>query len=213
MSTAPSASQVLIFKRLKPAVFLLCLLPLGDLIYRGLTGQLDAEPVKDITGVTGQWTLRFLLITLAVSPLRQITGWYGLIKLRRMLGLFAFFYACLHFLTYVVLDQFFAWQLIVEDITERPYILIGFSALILLIPLALTSTNGWVKRLGGSRWQKLHSMVYVIGVLGVFHHFLGVKADISGPAVYGLMLFVLLSYRWYRRRSKQVERTRRVKTA
>lgn len=196
--TVPSVQQAAFFKRLKPGIFLICLLPLGDLIYRGITGQLDAEPVKDITGVTGQWALRLLLITLSVTPLRQITGWYALIKLRRMLGLFAFFYASLHFLTYLVLDQFFAWDFIIEDITERPYILIGLTALILLIPLAVTSTNGWVKRLGGRRWQKLHTMVYGIAVLGLLHHFLGVKADITGPAVYALILTVLLGYRWYR---------------
>ncbi len=212
MFASPFAQQALLIKRLKPAVFLLCLLPLADLIYRGLTNQLDADPVDDITAVTGTWGLRLLLITLAVSPVRQVTGWHALIKLRRMFGLFAFFYACLHFLTYLMLDQFFAWQFIVEDISERPYILVGFSAFVLLVPLAVTSTNGWVRRLGGRRWQKLHALVYGIAVLGVLHHFLQVKADISGPAQYALILMVLLAYRWYRRRGKQAGKTR-VKTA
>lgn len=123
------------------------------LAYRAITGQLDAEPVKDIAGETGEWSLRFLLLTLSVTPVRRITGWHGLIRIRRMLGLFTFFYVVLHFLTYVVLDQFFAWRFIVEDLFDRPYILLGFSAFVLLIPLALTSTDAMVRRLGGARWH------------------------------------------------------------
>lgn len=208
-----SGQRATLVTRLKPVIFLVCLLPVGDLLYRGFTGQLEAEPIKDITAVTGAWGLRFLLITLAVSPVRQISGWHELIKLRRMFGLFAFFYASLHFMTYIVLDQFFAWQHIIEDITERPYIVVGFTALTLMIPLAITSTNGWVKRLGGRRWQMLHKLVYGIAVLGVVHHFMQVKADISGPAIYALVLLVLLTYRWYRHKSKRVRKPQQVKTA
>jgi sulfoxide reductase heme-binding subunit YedZ len=183
-------------RRSKPALFLICLLPLAYLAYRASTGQLSADPVEDVTAVTGQWGLRFLLITLAVTPVRQLTGWHALLRLRRMLGLFAFFYVCLHLLTYVVLDQFFAWSFIVEDIVDRPYILFGFTAFLLLIPLAATSTNAMIRRLGARRWQRLHRVVYVIGVLGVLHFFLLVKADIFEPVIYGAILAVLLGYRW-----------------
>lgn len=185
-------------KWLKPAVFLICLLPFSYLIYRAFSGQLNAEPVKDITGVTGQWGLRFLLVTLSVTPLRQLTGLNDLVRLRRMLGLFAFFYLSLHFLTYLVLDQFFAWDFIIEDIVDRPYILLGFTAFVCLAPLAITSTNGMLRWLGGRRWKKLHRLVYLIAVLGVLHYFLGVKADISKPVIYGSILAILLGYRWVR---------------
>ncbi len=190
--------QALWIKRLKPAVFMVCLLPLCYLVYRALTGQLDAEPIKDITGVTGEWGLRFLLITLSVTPLRQLTGLNGLIRFRRMIGLFAFFYASLHFLTYLILDQFFAWKFIVEDIVERPFILLGFTAFVCLVPLAITSTNRMLRRLGARRWQKLHQLVYVISVAAILHYLLGAKADLSGPVIYGLILVVLLGYRWIR---------------
>lgn len=183
-------------RRSKPVLFLICLLPLAHLVYRASTGQLSADPVEDVTAVTGQWALRFLLITLAVTPVRQLTGWHALLMVRRMLGLFAFFYVCLHFLTYLVLDQFFAWSYIVEDIVDRPYILFGFTAFLLLVPLAATSTNAMIRRLGARRWQRLHRAVYVIGVLGVLHFFLLVKADIFEPVVYGAILAVLLGYRW-----------------
>jgi sulfoxide reductase heme-binding subunit YedZ len=190
--------QALWIKWLKPAVFVASLLPLCYLVYRALTGQLDAEPIKDITGVTGEWGLRFLLITLSVTPLRQLTGLNGLIRFRRMIGLFAFFYASLHFLTYLVLDQFFAWKFIVEDIVERPFILLGFTAFVCLVPLAITSTNRMLRRLGARRWQKLHQLVYVISVAAILHYLLGAKADISGPVTYGLILVLLLGYRWIR---------------
>ena len=207
MNKTPPAVQAVWLKQLKPVVFLICLAPFGFLLYRAFTGHLDADPVEDITSVTGQWGLRFLLITLAVTPLRQISGWHGLIRLRRMLGLFSFFYICLHFLTYLVLDQFFAWGFIAEDILERPYILFGFSAFLLLIPLAATSTNAMVKRLGGRRWQQLHKAVYAIASLGVLHYFLGVKADISLPLAYGFVLALLLGYRWFQYKRKSVRST------
>jgi sulfoxide reductase heme-binding subunit YedZ len=192
------ARQAVWIKRLKPAVFVACLLPFCYLVFRALTGQLEAEPIKDITGVTGEWGLRFLLITLSVTPIRQLTGLNGLIRLRRMIGLFAFFYASLHFLTYLVLDQFFAWKFIAEDIVERPFILLGFTAFVCLVPLAITSTNHMLRWLGGRRWQKLHRLVYVISVAGILHYLLGAKADLSGPVIYALILMVLLGYRWFR---------------
>ena len=204
MSKTFSTRYAAWIKRFKPVVFTICLIPFGFLLYRAWTGQLSADPVDDITGVTGQWGLRFLLITLAVTPLRQITGLSGLIQIRRMLGLFAFFYVCLHFLTYLVLDQFFAWDFIAEDILERPYILIGFSAFLLLIPLAATSTNAMVKRMGGRRWQKLHKAVYAIACLGVVHYFLGVKANITLPVIYGFILLLLLGYRWVHSKRKSL---------
>ena len=145
--------------RRKPLVFVACLVPFLWLIANGFGlfgGSLGANPIDKITDVTGTWTLRFVLITLAVTPLRRLTGWNAIIRFRRMLGLFAFFYGSMHFLTWSVLDQFFAWQFIVADIAKRPYITVGFLGFVLMIPLAITSTTGWIRRLGGKRWQLLH---------------------------------------------------------
>ncbi len=188
-----------IARRLKPAVFLTCLVPVAWLAYRAFTGDLGANPIETLSRYTGDWTLRFLLIALAVTPARHLSGWAGVMRLRRMLGLFAFFYACLHFLTYLVLDQFFHWPSIVEDIGERPYITVGFTAFVLLIPLAATSTNAMVRRLGGRRWQALHRAVYAIGVLGVLHFLWLVKADNREPLIYAFVLALLLGYRLYLR--------------
>ncbi len=182
----------------KAVIFVLALVPVAGLVRDALTGNLGAEPIDQITRLTGEWTLRFLLITLTVTPLRRLTGWHSLVRLRRMLGLFAFFYACLHFLTYLVLDQFFDWDAIVEDIVERNYILVGFSAFCLLVPLAVTSTNAMMRRLGGKRWQRLHRLVYVAAIGGVLHFLWLVKADASEPLVYAGLLLVLLGYRLYR---------------
>ncbi|MFQ5760913.1 MAG: sulfite oxidase heme-binding subunit YedZ, partial [Acidiferrobacterales bacterium] len=153
----------------KPVLFVLCLVPLAWLVWDGVTNNLGANPVETVRRYTGDWTLRFLLIALTVTPLRRLTGWHVVIRLRRMLGLFAFFYACLHFVSYIWLDQFFMWDAIIEDILDRPYITVGVASFLLLIPLAVTSTNGMVRRLGARRWQRLHQLVYVIGVLGVIH--------------------------------------------
>ncbi len=188
-----------IARRLKPAVFLTCLVPVAWLAYRAFTGDLGANPIETLSRYTGDWTLRFLLIALAVTPARHLSGWAGVMRLRRMLGLFAFFYACLHFLTYLVLDQFFHWPSILEDIGERPYITVGFTAFVLLIPLAATSTNAMVRRLGGRRWQALHRAVYAIGVLGVLHFLWLVKADNREPLIYAFVLALLLGYRLYLR--------------
>jgi sulfoxide reductase heme-binding subunit YedZ len=180
----------------KPLVFLACLVPfalvVGDTL--GLTGSLGANPVEEILDRFGNWALRFVLITLAVTPLRQITGWNWLVRFRRMLGLYTFFYALVHFLTWLVLDQGLLMSAIFEDIVKRPFITIGMVALLLLIALALTSTNGMRRRMG-RRWQTLHNSVYLIAILAVWHYWWQVKLDSSEPAVYATILAVLLAYR------------------
>ncbi|MPZ76588.1 MAG: sulfoxide reductase heme-binding subunit YedZ [Deltaproteobacteria bacterium] len=179
---------------LKPAVFLACLIPLGQLGYNAYTGNLTANPIEFITRFTGSWALILLLSSLAVTPLRKICGWNALIKYRRMLGLFAFFYAALHFLTYMVLDHFFDFQAIVKDILKRPYVTAGFTSLVLMIPLAITSTASMIRRLG-KRWQQLHRLVYFAAAAAVLHFYWLVKADIRRPVQYGLVLAVLLGSR------------------
>ncbi|RKT46465.1 sulfoxide reductase heme-binding subunit YedZ [Thiocapsa rosea] len=178
----------------KPLVFLLCLVPFGVLIARGASGALGPNPVEAITHFTGDWALRLLLVTLAVTPLRRLTGQAWLVRFRRMLGLFAFFYAVLHFATYLWLDRSFDLETIAEDVLKRPYITVGFAAFVLLVPLAITSTQGWIRRLG-RRWKTLHRAVYAIGVLGVLHYLWLVKADLLEPAIYGVILAVLLGMR------------------
>jgi sulfoxide reductase heme-binding subunit YedZ len=178
----------------KVLVFLTCLLPVGLLAWRGFHGDLGANPLELITHTTGDWTLRFLLITLAVTPLRKLTRQYWLIKFRRMLGLYAFFYGLLHFTTYLWFDKFFDWREIVKDIGKRPFITVGFSALVLMAPLAVTST-AWAIRQLGKRWQALHRLVYLSAMAGVVHYLWLVKADIRKPAAYGVGLAILLGYR------------------
>lgn len=191
---------------IKAVLFVLCLVPAAALTWRFFDEALGANPIEAITHATGEWTLRFLLITLAVTPLRRLTGWHWLIRLRRMLGLYAFFYALLHFLTYVVLDQFFDGWAIVLDVLKRPYITVGFAAFVLLIPLAVTSTNRMIKRLGGRRWQALHRSVYAIAILGVVHYWWLVKADIAGPLIYALILAALLGARaWWRNEERKAQ--------
>lgn len=182
------------FIAIRAAVFFACLIPFLRLAFDAVTDNLGANPIEAITRFTGVWTLIFLLITLGVTPLRKTTGWYWLIKLRRMLGLFAFFYACLHFATYIVLDQFFAAEEILKDIAKRPYVTVGFVSFLLLIPLAITSTSTMIRRLG-KHWQKLHRIVYPIAIGGVVHFLWLVKADIRRPSVYAGVLAVLLGYR------------------
>ena len=178
-------------------LFILCLLPFGFLLGMTWRGELGANPVETITHFTGEWGLRFLLITLAVTPLRRLTGWNGLQKYRRMLGLFAFFYVCLHFATYLVFDHFFDWRTIAEDVVKRPYITVGFAAFILLIPLALTSTHGMMRRLKRN-WQRLHRLIYLIAILAVLHFLWLVKADLLEPLIYAALLAFLLGYRVWR---------------
>ena len=183
----------------KPSVFLLCLLPLCLLLFNAYHNNLTANPIKEITHFTGSWALNFLLITLSVTPLRKLTGFNALVRYRRMLGLFTFFYASLHFLTYLVLDQFFDWQEIVRDVAKRPYITVGFTAFALLVPLAATSTHAMIRRLG-KNWRRLHSLIYLIGVCAIIHYLWLVKADIRPPVIYGLVLCLLLALRHPRAR-------------
>ena len=185
----------------KVLLFFLCLVPAGKLLLEafGVAGlSLGANPIETLLHRLGIWGLNFLLITLAITPLRYISGWNWLVRFRRMLGLFAFFYVFMHFLVYAGLDQRFDLQAIFEDIAERPYITIGFTALVLLIPLAVTSTNGMMRRLG-ARWKKLHRMVYGIAILGVWHFYWQVKLDTLEAVLYAAMLALLLAYRIWRR--------------
>jgi sulfoxide reductase heme-binding subunit YedZ len=180
---------------LKIPVFLLCLVPLGLLGWRGLHGQLTANPIEFVTRATGDWTLRFLLITLAVTPLRRLLALSNLIRYRRMLGLYAFFYASLHFTTYIWLDKFFDLAEMWKDVAIRKFITAGFASFLLLIPLAATSTTGWIRRLGGRRWQFLHRLVYVSAAAGVVHYYWLVKSDVREPLLYAGILAVLLGAR------------------
>src|ERR1700675_374347 len=179
----------------KPVVFLICLVPLAALGWRALHGELTANPIEFITPATGDWTLRFLIITLCVTPFRKILHLPELIRFRRMLGLFAFFYACLHFTTYIWLDKFFDLSEMWKDIAKRKFITVGFAAFLLLIPLAITSTAGWVRRLGGKRWQMLHRLIYFSAVAGVVHYYWLVKSDVRKPLFYGTLVAILLAYR------------------
>jgi sulfoxide reductase heme-binding subunit YedZ len=181
----------------KPVVFLLCLGPLATLGWRALHGELTANPIEFITHATGDWTLRFLIITLCVTPFRKILHFPDLIRFRRMLGLFAFFYACLHFTTYIWLDKFFDLSEMWKDIAKRKYITVGFTAFLLLIPLAITSTAGWIRRLGGKRWQQLHRLIYFSATLGVIHYYWLVKSAIIRPLTYGAIVAVLLLWRLF----------------
>jgi sulfoxide reductase heme-binding subunit YedZ len=185
---------------IKAGVFLACLLPLARLALLGYSDGLTANPIEFITRSTGTWTLVMLLATLTITPLRRALAWPWLIRLRRMLGLYAFFYGCLHLVTYVWLDQFFDPVAIVRDIVKRPFITMGFTAFVLMLPLALTSSNAMVRRLGGRRWQRLHRLVYLIPIAGVIHYWWLVKSDITEPALYGLALAVLLGVRVWRPR-------------
>lgn len=178
----------------KPVVFLLCLTPLLWIAWDALNSNLGANPVEKMTHRSGDWALRFLLITLAITPLRQLFNWPGLVRLRRLFGLFTFFYVCIHFSIYIVFDHFFDLNDILEDIIKRPYITLGFSAFVLLIPLAVTSTNKMITRLGRN-WKKLHQLVYVIATLGVLHYLSLVKADVLEPFIYGGILLLLLGFR------------------
>lgn len=179
---------------LKPALFIASLIPTVVLVYRAFTDNLGANPIEAIRLFTGDWTLYFLLITLAVTPLRHLTGHHGLIRYRRMLGLFAFYYAVLHVLSYIILDQFFNWHAMWLDVLKRPYITIGIAAFVLLIPLALTSTKAMMRRLGG-RWQRLHQLIYPAAILGVLHYYWLVKADVRMPLIFAGLLTVLLVLR------------------
>lgn len=196
---------------LRLGVFVAALMPLVRIVVQVLTGGLGTNPIEELLHRTGWWALAFLMLTLSVTPARQLTGWGQLIKLRRMLGLYAFFYASLHFAIYVGLDQFFALEYVLADITDRPYITLGFAALLILIPLAVTSTKGWIRRLGGKRWNRLHKLVYLAAALGVLHFLWLVKADMREPAIFGWILVTLLGYRLVaeRLRQRKIRRAKR----
>jgi len=190
---------------LKPLVFIVSVGPLAYLALGALLGRLGANPIETITRSTGTWTLRFMLLALAVTPARWLSGWNDLIRVRRMLGLFAFFYGSLHLATYVWLDQFFDWAAIAKDVAKRPFITAGFTAYLLLVPLAVTSTAGMIRRLGGRRWRRLHRLAYASAAIGIVHYWWLVKLDTRPPRNYALLLAVLLLARvwvfWQRRRS------------
>jgi methionine sulfoxide reductase heme-binding subunit len=188
-------NSILTSKWTKVVVFGACLVPFAVLVWRGFRGDLTADPVQFVTHTTGDWTLRFLVITLAITPLRKILHLPQLIRFRRMLGLFAFFYVCLHFTTWIWLDKQFAWAEMWKDVEKRRFITVGFTGFVLLIPLAITSTAGWIRRLGGKRWQKLHRLIYVTAMLGVIHYYWLVKSDVRKPVFYGFLVAVLLAWR------------------
>src|SRR5712664_4752029 len=188
----------------KVAVFVLSLGPLLFLVWRAVQADLTPNPVEFLQHQTGDWTLRFLIFTLCITPFRKVLNLPELIRFRRMLGLFAFFYVSLHFLTYLGPDQSFNFAAMLKDVVKRPFITVGFAAFVLLIPLALTSTTGWIRRLGGKRWQALHRLIYVSAIAGVIHYWWLVKADITRPAQYAFVLSLLLGYRlvaWLLRRT------------
>ncbi|HET7551588.1 MAG TPA: protein-methionine-sulfoxide reductase heme-binding subunit MsrQ [Gemmatimonadaceae bacterium] len=200
---------------LKPALFVLCLVPAIWVVwalysdFARTTSYLGANPITEAEHFTGKWTLRFLMVTLAVTPLRRLTGWNWLVRYRRMFGLFAFSYAALHLSMYIGVDMFFDFGDIVHDVVKHPYITIGMAAFLLLIPLAVTSTNAMVRRLGGARWRSLHRLVYVVAVLGVIHFWWAVKKDITEPLIYAIIFGLLYAARliWMaaNRRARQAE--------
>ena len=190
-----AAKKEILIRALKVMLFLLCLGPLAVLVWKGFHDLLGANPVDVITRTTGRWTLTFLLITLSVSPIRKLLRMPRLIRFRRMLGLFAFFYGTLHLMTYVWLDKFFNVPEMLHDIAKRRFITVGMTAWFLLLPLALTSTAGWIRRLGGKRWQNLHRLIYLSAAAAVIHFIWLVKADLRRPLTYGAVLAVLLAYR------------------
>jgi len=182
-------------RALKAPVFLACLGPALVLTWKGFHDGLGANPIDVITRTTGKWTLTFLLITLSVTPVRKLSGLTWLIRFRRMLGLFAFFYGSLHLMTYVWLDKFFDVHEMLHDIAKRRFITAGMTAWFLMLPLAITSTTGWIRRMGGKRWQKLHRLIYFSAAAGVVHFIWLVKADLRRPFTYGAILAALLAYR------------------
>lgn len=197
---------ILTSKWTKVVVFLLCLVPFFSLIDRALHNKLGANPVEFLQHATGDWTLRFLVFTLCITPFRKLFNVPDLIRFRRMLGLFAFFYVSLHFLTYLGPDQSFDLAAMWKDVAKRPFITVGFLGFVLLIPLALTSTTGWIRRLGGKRWQILHRLIYISAIAGVIHYYWLVKSDVRKPVFYGALVGILLLWRlasWISKRRSQ----------
>lgn len=193
----------------KAAVFILSLLPFARLVWGTATGAFT-DPLAEITRISGEWALYFLCITLAVTPLRRLTGWNWLVRLRRMVGLFTFFYAFVHFVAFLWFDHFFDVAAMLADVVKRPFILVGFIAFVLLIPLAATSTNAMIKRLGGKRWQWLHRLIYAIGPLAILHYWWMKegKSDFAQPILFGAIVAALLALRvfWHFRRKPQAAR-------
>lgn len=197
--------SILTSKWTKVFVFALCLVPLANLLWLGFHQDLGLNPVQFVEHATGDWILRFLVITLAITPLRKILRLPQLIRFRRMMGLFAFFYACLHFSTWVGVDRFFNWPDMLQDVAKRPFITVGFTGFVLMIPLAITSTAGWIRRLGGKRWQLLHRAIYLSAIAGVIHYYWLVKSDVRKPLEYAFVVGVLLAWRlweWFTDRRK-----------
>jgi sulfoxide reductase heme-binding subunit YedZ len=195
--------SILASRWIKVPLFLVCLAPLALLGWKGLQGRLGANPIEFITHDTGDWTLIFLVVTLGVTPARKLLRLPPLIRFRRMLGLFAFFYGCLHFTTYIWLDKFFDVSEMLKDVGKRRFITAGFAGFVLMIPLALTSTAGWIRRLGGRRWQRLHRLIYASAVAGVVHYYWLVKSDVRKPLRYGIFVALLMGLRlaiWLRDR-------------
>ena len=196
-------------KAAKVLVSIACLAPLIWLAIRTLTGKLGINPVEDLELTTGIWALRFLVITLAVTPVRRITGWNRVIQYRRMFGLFTFFYVCIHFAIYIGIDQFFAFASILKDVAKRPFITMGFTAFVLMIPLAITSTKGWIRRLG-KKWQLLHRLIYISAVCAAIHYLWKVKVMIGSPVYYAVVIGALLGFRvvWQFRATKSMKTQR-----
>jgi sulfoxide reductase heme-binding subunit YedZ len=188
-------NSILMSKWFRVAVFVSCLVPLGILVREGLTGGLGPNPVEFIEHATGDWTLRFLAITLAITPVRKMLNMPLLVRYRRMLGLFAFFYGSLHFSTYLVFDQMLSLGGMWQDVMKRRYITVGFTGFVLLVPLAVTSTAGWIRRLGGRRWRRLHQAIYVTALAGVIHYYWLVKSDVRQPLLYAGIIGGLLAWR------------------
>ncbi len=197
----------IITRVVKPVLYLAAILPFAWLLFALLTGLVMGDQVKFMQHVTGDTALTCLMLTLSVTPLRRLTGWNELIRVRRLIGLTAFWYACLHLTTYLVFDQSLSVEEILRDIVKHPWVLVGFTAFLCLVPLAITSTSGWVRRLGGKRWQRLHRLVYVAAIAGVLHYFWLVKKDAQAPLVYGAVLFLFLGSRVWLARGQPRRRT------
>ncbi|MBT3238779.1 MAG: sulfoxide reductase heme-binding subunit YedZ [Rhodospirillaceae bacterium] len=194
--------ETVIRRVFKPGVFLLCLIPLAVIVERALFGGLGANPVEAVNRFLGDWALRILLVTLTITPLVHLGGWPVLVRFRRMVGLFAFFYAVLHVSNYVIADQFFNWGDIWADIVKRNYITVGMGVIIILTALAVTSPKAMIKKMGATRWRKLHRLAYIAGIGGVFHYWMMIKADLLLPQIHAAILAVLLGYRLYRSKIK-----------
>ena len=197
---------LLVSKWTKVVVFLICLIPFASLLWRFIKGNLGINPVETLQHGTGDWTIRFIVFTLCITPFRKLFQLPDLIRFRRMLGLFAFFYVCLHFLTYLGPDQSFDVSGMWKDVAKRPFITVGFAAFVSLIPLAITSTAGWIRRIGGKRWQMLHRLIYFAAVCGVVHYYWLVKSDVRKPLFYGALVGILLLWRvvdWFFKRRSQ----------